>query len=245
MIDAQEIVYVDDIANYVARVADYFTARPGVALVEIYKLGSLAHGGFSHEYSDIDVGIILNCPTPPVEMDELIAGAKTLDAKYGNKLSVFWGNPLFSWGRLPILDRLDLLDHGVPLVNDRKANFPRPSKGEIRFALRDSIEKSWRPRFPGLQKLPQLEAAYRKPYIRCLLYPARLIYTWDCLEVNSNDRAVEYLRRVQPPNLDLQPIEMALACRHGGCDAEEVFALGTDLDRQCGATLSYIAATAQ
>jgi hypothetical protein len=68
-----------------------------------------------------------------------------------------------------------------------------------------------------------------------------LIYTWDNLVVGSNDRAVEYLHKVQPPGLDLKPIDMALACRNETCTAEDVFALRTDLTRQCEVALAYIA----
>ena len=67
-----------------------------------------------------------------------------------------------------------------------------------------------------------------------------LIYTWDNLVVGSNDRAVEYLRQVQPPGLDLKPIDMALACRYEKCTAEDVFGLRTDLNRQCESSVSYI-----
>src|SRR5688572_10329213 len=103
---------MNDIDSYVLCVAEFFNKRLGSALVEAYKLGSLAHGGFSAVYSDIDVGLLLNCAEPPVAMAE----AKDLDAEYGNKLSIFWSNPDYSWGRLPVIDRLDLLDHGVPLL---------------------------------------------------------------------------------------------------------------------------------
>jgi hypothetical protein len=58
--------------------------------------------------------------------------------------------------------------------------------------------------------------------------------------VDSNDRAVEYLHQVQPPGLDLKPIDMALACRQDQCTAEEVFTLRTDLNRQVQSALSYI-----
>jgi len=53
-------------------------------------------------------------------------------------------------------------------------------------------------------------------------------------------RAVEYLHRVQPPGLDLKPIDMALACRNEKCTAEDVLALGTDLNRQCESAVHYI-----
>ena len=234
---------MNEIAKFAALVADYFKSSLGHSLLGVYKLGSLAHGGFSNSYSDIDVGLLLNCTAPPAEMNSLIAEAKTLDAEYGKKLSVFWGNPDFTWGRLPVIDRIDLLDHGVPLLNGVKPSFRRPSKNEIHHEQRESIERSWKSRLPELSLLTSLEPKDRKPYIRAILYAARLIYTWDNLLVDSNDRAVEYLHDVQPPGLDLNPIDKALDCRNEKCTAEEVFALRTNLDRQCETALTYIGLT--
>jgi hypothetical protein len=230
------------VSDYVARVADYFqSALPG-SLVEAYKLGSLAHGGFSNMYSDIDVGLLLNSVKPPTEMSALIADAKTLDQEHGKKLSIFWGNPECPWGRLPVIDRLDMLDHGVCLLYGLKAAFRRPTKDEIHQEQLQSIERSWKSRLPELDRLTALEAKDRKPYIRAILYAARLIYTWDNLVVASNDRAVAYLHQVQPPGLDLDPIDMALSCRNETCTAEDVFALRPDLLRQCDSAIRYIAA---
>jgi hypothetical protein len=231
--------------SYVLRVADFFDSRLGAGLVEVYKLGSLAHGGFSVVYSDIDVGLLLNCAEPPVMMTEALAAAKDLDSEYGKKLSVFWGNPEYSWGRLPVMDRLDLLDHGVPLLHDHKPVFRRPTEWEVHQALRESFERSYRPRLPELSLLNQLETHQRKPYIRSVLYPARLIYTWDNLEVDSNDRAVDYLYQVRPAGLDLKPIALALACRQEKCGAEDVFAMAPDLNRQFEAAISYISGKSQ
>jgi hypothetical protein len=231
---------MDELLDYVARVGEYFKSRLGASLVEAYKLGSLAHGGFSSIYSDIDVGFLLNCAEPPVELPALIAEAKMLDAEYGKKLSIFWGNPEFAWGRLPVIDRLDMLDHGVPLLRGMKPTFRRPTKDEIHQEQLQSIERSWKSRLPELNRLTALELNDRKPYIRAILYAARLIYTWDNLAVASNDRAVEYLHQVQPPGFDLKPIDMALACRNEKCTAEDVFALRPDLNRQCESAVSYI-----
>jgi hypothetical protein len=138
------------------------------------------------------------------------------------------------------LDRLDLLDHGVPLRTGHKPKFRRPAKDEIRDELLCSIEKSWKPRLPELNGLTELAPENRKPYIRAILYAARLIYSWDNLVMDSNDRAVEYLHQVQPPGLDLKPIDMALACRQEKCTADDVFALHTDLMCQCESAVSYI-----
>lgn len=231
---------MNEITNFVSRVAERFKSRLGPFLVEAYKLGSLAHGGFSNIYSDIDVGLLLNCDEPPTEISAFIAEAKRLDAEYGKKLSIFWGNPEFAWGRLPVIDRVDLLDHGVPVLHGIKPTFRRPMKDEIHQEQLQSIERSWKSRLPDLSRLTVLEAEDRKPYIRAILYVARLIYTWDNLTVASNDRAVEYLHQVQPPGLDLKPIDMALACRNEKCTAEDVFAHRPDLNRQCEHAVSYI-----
>ncbi len=145
------------IENYVKSVAEHFKARLGTSLVEVYKLGSLAHGGFSEIYSDIDVGLLLSCAEPPAEILNCIAAAKALDPDYGKKLSVFWGNPEYLWGRLPLIDRLDLLDHGVPLLNNHRPLFKRPDQDDIRGALRDSLEKSWLPKLDELTYLTELE----------------------------------------------------------------------------------------
>lgn len=229
-----------EIDRFVARVAERFKARLGAIVTEVYLLGSLAHGGFSPVYSDVDVGVLLNCADPPEAMSGLIAEGKTLDAEYGQRLSVFWGHPELAWGRLPVIDRLDMLDHGLPLLHGMKAKFRRPTKEEIRQELLQSIERSWKSRLPELNGLTRLEAKDRKPYIRAILYAARLIYTWDNLTVDSNDRAVAYLHQVQPPGLDLKPIDMALACRQEKCAAEDVFALSPDLVRQCESAIRYI-----
>jgi hypothetical protein len=228
------------LSDYVGDIASYFQSELGSSLVEVYQLGSLAHGGFSSVYSDIDVGILLSCAIPPARIDTWIANAKKLNPEYGKKLSVFWGNPKYGWGRLPVLDRLDLLDHGMPLIHNHKAEFARPGKAEIESALLDSVERSWKPRIGEFTRLTRLEPADRKPYIRAILYPARLIYSWDALAVDSNDRAVDYLQRLMPEGLALEPIVLALECRRERCTAEDVFALKVDLSIQFAKTMAYI-----
>ncbi|HEY1234478.1 MAG TPA: hypothetical protein VGH22_13960 [Candidatus Binatia bacterium] len=231
---------MEAITEYALRVARLFDARLGSVLAEVYQLGSLAHGGFSAVYSDIDIGLLLNCAEPPAGMGEAISAAKDLDSVYGKRLSVFWGNPEHNWGRLPVIDRLDLLDHGVSLLHGLNPVFRRPSKAEVQEALLESFERSYRSRLAELGSLTRLEAHHRKSYIRNVLYPARLIYSWDKLAVNSNDRAVEYLHEVRPPNLDLEPIDRALACRQGKSSAEDVFALAPDLNAQFEASIRYL-----
>ena len=82
-----------ELSRYIDRQAEYFRSQLGSSLVEIYKIGSLGHGGYSAIYSDIDVCLLLNSIAPPDGMAELIARAKALDGEYGRKLSVFWAIP--------------------------------------------------------------------------------------------------------------------------------------------------------
>src|ERR1044071_2706080 len=86
-------------------------------------------------------------------MPALLAAAKSLDPEFGKKLSVFWGNPEYDWGRLPVIDRLDLLDHGMaPLAGIRPA-FRRARAARPPLARRRSggeyHKKHWKPRERG------------------------------------------------------------------------------------------------
>ncbi|MDG6905271.1 MAG: nucleotidyltransferase domain-containing protein [Nitrososphaerota archaeon] len=226
--------------SHVSHVAKYFLSRLGTSVDEVYRIGSLAHGGFSEKYSDIDIAVILNSASPPEKMDEIISGAKGLNEELGKRLSVFWGNPSFVWGRLPVMDRLDILDHGVPLMHNCKANFARPDSNAIHSALLEHAGKGWKQQTNDLVKLSNLEQLNYKPYIRCVLYPARLIYSWDCLTINSNDVAVEYTRKVGPFGLDLNPIKLALECRYERSNPADIFLKGIDLQKQFEATMSFI-----
>jgi predicted nucleotidyltransferase len=87
--ESEKLVPMQAILDYVRRVAESFRSQLGSSLIEAYRIGSLAHGGFSEIYSDLDVGLILSCPIPPTDIDRMIAAAKALDDNYGRKLSVF------------------------------------------------------------------------------------------------------------------------------------------------------------
>ena len=231
---------MNEITDYVGRVAKFFKLQLGASLTDVYKLGSLAHGGFSQIYSDIDIGLLLSSTNPPEDMERIISEAREMETQMGKRLSVFWANPVYHWGRLPVLDRIDLLDHGVPLLNNNKANFKRPDKADIHRSLLESVEKSWKPRAKELSRLAELEPKNYKPYVRSLLYPARLIYSWDRLQITSNDTAVEYLHEIKPPGLDLHPIELALECRYDRCTPEKIFSEEINLENQLQNAMSYI-----
>src|SRR5712692_5880607 len=79
-------------------------ARLGAELIGIYLIGSLAHGGFSARYSDVDVALVTQAGLAPDALEGLRADAAMRSAELARKLSVFWTDRGFSLGRFPPLD---------------------------------------------------------------------------------------------------------------------------------------------
>ena len=85
-------------------------------LLGFYLLGSLAHGGFNRRYSDIDIGVVSETGLTDSEIAALRDEAMRLAPDLAAKVSLFWTDRDFSAGRFPPLDRMDYLDHAVPLA---------------------------------------------------------------------------------------------------------------------------------
>src|SRR5215510_5685801 len=107
----------------------------GDDIIGLYLIGSLAHGGFSHRYSDIDLAVVSERTLTPAALDRLRAQAIGLSAELGPKVSIFWTDRSFTIGRFPPLDRADYLDHAVPLCEREHIAPPRPSLDQIRVYL--------------------------------------------------------------------------------------------------------------
>ena len=65
-----------------------------------YLLGSLAHGGFSRRYSDLDFGLAVDGGLRQDELDELRARALRLSPFWTGRLSIFWSDERFTTGRM-------------------------------------------------------------------------------------------------------------------------------------------------
>src|SRR5438093_3276075 len=85
-------------------------------IIGLYLMGSLAHGGFSRRYSDIDMAVITERGLAPAMLDALKAVAVGVSLELGPKVSIFWTDRRFGVGRFPPLDRADYLDHAVTLT---------------------------------------------------------------------------------------------------------------------------------
>ncbi len=132
--------------------AEEWSELLGLRMLGVYLIGSLAHGGFTGRYSDIDMAVIAADGVRPDELDAMRALATAIAPELAPKLSIFWADRGFTMGRLPPLDRADYVDHAVPLIERERVRPARPSRAEIR-AL---------PARPALRRLDERGAALRR-----------------------------------------------------------------------------------
>jgi predicted nucleotidyltransferase len=229
------------IDSYFEALVRHFRERLGAELVSVHKIGSLAHGGFSPEFSDLDLALVLGAEPDPGEMENAIADARAIDPELGSRLSVFWSNRSFEFGRFPILDQADLIEHGVCIYGPPLGALAEPALAEVREYLLGGPLSYWQEkteRFSNDRPIPKKE---QKEYLRCLMYPARLLYTWDTGRLASNDAALRHLQERDPvPGLRVELVERALACRNAQASFESLLPERGALRAQLEATLAAI-----
>ena len=158
----------------VRRLVPYWQAALGNELLGAYLTGSLAHGGFSRRYSDIDVALVTEAGLSPQALDRVRSEAAALSADWGPKLSVFWTDRHFGLGRFPPLDRIDYLDRAVMLVERECVRPARPTLEEIQRYLGGAPFANWTDRARRFAASETLEPKDHNAYLRTLLYPHAL-----------------------------------------------------------------------
>jgi len=226
--------------DFVDRVVPLWQTALGSELLGSYLLGSLAHGGFSARYSDIDLALVTESGIPPPTLERVRREAAALSADWGAKLSVFWADRQFAIGRFLPLDRVDYLDHAVVLIERERVRPARPALDEIRRYLAGAPFAGWADRAHAFAAGDVLEAKDRKAFLRALLYPARLCYSWITGCMGSNDDAVAFLDDARLAGLDVGLIARALECRRADADPDPLFAARTSLPSQVEACTALI-----
>lgn len=220
-----------DVAAFVDRFAQLCNHCLGRQLAGVFLIGSLAHGGYSERYSDIDVAVVLQSLSASRELDVLKDRLTRTSGELASRLSLFWTDVEFAGGRFPLLDRVDYLDHRVALLQRRPATPERPSLQAIRAYLRADPLHTWARAAARFGALGAIADRDHKAYLRTLLYPARFIYTWETGLVVSNDQAVAYAREHDRIGVDIDLIRRALSCRTRGEDLSKLFSERDKLDR--------------
>ncbi len=153
---------------------------------------------------------------------------------------MFWADRHFVIGRFPPLDRIDYLDRPLVLLERERLRPARPTLAEIRAYLRGAPFANWAERARSFAAAAALDAKDRKPYLRALLYPARLCYAYTTGRMGSNDDAVAFLHERPPAGLDVASLEQALTCRRAAADPDPLFALRSVLPAQVEACAALI-----
>jgi len=212
-----------DVIPFVHRVAELWNHHLGERLAGIYLIGSLAHGGYSARYSDIDIALIADNALSSGESDMVHAKVASHSAELAARYSLFWTDANFSAGRFPPLDRIDYLDHAVPLLERRRLQPDRPSIAEVRGYLGGAPLRNWSQEVIRLSALAILGAEDHKRYLRALLYPARFVYSWETGNIASNDKAVTYAESRGLLGSDIDVVARALRCRNDGIHPGQLF----------------------
>jgi len=75
--------------DFAHRIVPFWQTALGSQLLGVYLIGSLAHGGFSRRYSDIDMAVVTEAGISPQTLDCIRSQAAAMSADWGAKLSVF------------------------------------------------------------------------------------------------------------------------------------------------------------
>jgi hypothetical protein len=92
-------------------------------------------------------------------------------------------------------------------------------------------------RFAGMSALVPGD---HKSFIRTLLYPARLVYSWSTGLMGSNDDAVAYTRDHAPPGMDTDIMTRALIYRQAAADPDALFPARRILPEQVTSCIQVI-----
>ena len=218
---------------------DAAVSRWGRRLVGAYVLGSLAHGGFAPEASDVDLALILDRVDPELDqaMAEVRKGVRDrLGTALASRLSLFWS----SWaelalphprGRFPLVDRIDLVETGRCLQgDDRRAEVVLPVGEDRRQRLvveaaAFMLDKLAVPAKDRLIADPAvLVALGTREVTKAVLFPVRFLYTLGTGLADGNAPAVRWYAS-QPEVAAASLASAALVWRDRGLDPDRTLEL--------------------
>jgi hypothetical protein len=98
--------------------------------------------------------------------------------------------------------------------------------------LKGSPFSTWTENAHRFAQIDALTPGDHKAFIRTLLYPARLVYSWTTGRMASNDKAVTFVCEQRPLGMNTDILTKALACREAAADPDALFPARTMLPEQ-------------
>jgi len=189
-----------------------------------YALGSLAHGGYAPAVSDIDLAVVVT-NTNGRDAQAVAETHRVLGERGAlhRKLSVFWSSLAalrhgFDDGRFPVIDRLDLAEHGLLLLGSGVARqVAVPSADELlvdsaRFAVKILVTDE------VTAELGQPRRLLEDPvwFTKAVLFPVRFLYsnTVTMGRAATNDDAIGWYL-AQPEAVGAPLVDLAARVRAG------------------------------
>jgi len=206
----------------------------------LYLIGSLTHGGFSNQYSDIDISFIYQ---KKIQLDFIHTYKKNLkmiSKDAFERISIFYGDLNLEGGRFPYLDRIDMIHNGELLEGEKlKVRKNIPTLENVRNQLLEISIPYWKSK-TDFYKASKAINLYDKEFLRVFLYPARLIYSWETGLITSNDHAVQYLDQLSIPQINMDIIHTALQERLTNGTGKILEEKKSMLHNQLKSTMQYL-----
>lgn len=195
-----------DERSLIQKLSSYLCERLQDKLHAYYVIGSLTHGGYVRDFSDIDIAIILDNLHEEDEkfLQKLAYDIHKLDWRLANRLSLFWGSVdsinKGVGGKFYIPDVIDLIDNGILIygqdIRDQLAGYTREQ-------LINSVITYFLQKFPiqtVIEDLQSAELSFKKKahiqYIRRIchqvLLPLRFMYTLETGLLGFNHVVADY-----------------------------------------------------
>jgi hypothetical protein len=207
----------------------------GRRLEAAFALGSLAHGGFAPQVSDVDLALVVREVGPATRLRLYLVrwiARRRCGPGPADRLSVFWGR----WSdvhrgaadgvRLPPVDRLDLLEHGRLLAGtDRRAGAVPPTADDLVLDGATFTDRLYDDAHVARLRTPaDLLAAGARLVTKAVLFPVRFLWTLHTGLAGANADAVRWYT-AEHRGAHAPLVEAAGRWRHDGVHPGDAVAL--------------------
>lgn len=219
-----EIKYETNLAK---KISQYCFKQVGKRMLSCYILGSIAHGGYIRNVSDIDIAIIFKelYHNDNQLIDKIIEYIHTSRWKLSKRVSIFWGSLESindkTAGRFYIFDVIDLVENGILIFGkDVRKGLNIPLNDQLKHAvIKYFLDVFFNPKnlYEVINPEKYLSKYFKKKYFRYLftriLFPLRCIYTLKTCKIAANHTALEQYIKESTESYSSLLVQLIFFCR--------------------------------